>query len=777
MEWKMNPNAVNQFAKGTEIYTAGEPVFSVALVLKGRVLLHSEGAKITLNSGTFLGVNDLYAGRFQSTYTANDDVLLYVYAVNRIEELEPILSLNNDYHGYMVATYNKIIYELDQVYQGLIKHGASLFRFLVTNYKEYLDTATRRGYKVKKEERLNSLRMPQSDLELLEDRIHYYIECRNLPLEVVKAFYSYGNAITIYQVEEQVNIVNQQIEALKELSGDFITMAECLVDDSEDCLFKLIAGLALEIDNASGSSKEIMDTMDRIIEEVNKAEIFANRMLGRKLVVNRARMEEVYHLLLTGNKGKDISTETYLKYSKEDSAHALAELKDSFHTLLTYAKISDEKADSMKGILLDFINLKDKFAVDDIARALRRKLADYHYELYREVFLKAYQDKTPPRLVDMFLKYGYADERLLSKEQLLSLYFIKDEVLMSPCKVYNIKEWLTLIYEGKKEPSKNEFDLEYQGMITGLKKQAKLTEKQAQEWLVSPERKLDYEIQNMFRYNNRTTNGQISSFVPILHKDLLSNQVDKLVVSSRTVNDAIGELTRIDYSVFDREVLYSDKSKNIVKEYIIKRVYPDIILMPTVGSNGVMWQEIAGKKRDSAGRFLLPIFTEGNLSALLVKVLGRFRWELCRSIEGAVWNDIKHKSLTSEYSDYLQFYRKNKELSEERKDKIKLQIQKGRNSSREIFVIDYEQWINYEAMGAIKLNKLVRELMATYCPFSKEIREQIKLQPLFEDAMARYNREKLKKIRETEARYRLLLKDQIDLTPELTETLLYYKDL
>ena len=111
------------------------------------------------------------------------------------------------------------------------------------------------------------------------------------------------------------------------------------------------------------------------------------------------------------------------------------------------------------------------------------------------------------------------------------------------------------------------------------------------------------------------------------------------------------------------------------------------------------------------------------------KVCGQFRWELCRTIEGTAWNNITYKSLTSEYSDYLQFYRKNRDLSEEKKDKIKLQIQKGRNNSREIFVIDYEAWINYESKGAIKLNKVVREILATYCPFSKSMQEQISKQP------------------------------------------------
>ena len=135
---------------------------------------------------------------------------------------------------------------------------------------------------------------------------------------------------------------------------------------------------------------------------------------------------------------------------------------------------------------------------------------------------------------------------------------------------------------------------------------------------------------------------------------------------------------------------------------------------------------------------------------------------MCRTIEGIAWNDIKNKSLTSEYSDYLQFYRKNRELSEEMKGKIKLQIQKGRNNSREIFVIDYKTWIDYESKGAIKLNKIVREIMATYVPFSKTIREQLAGQPIFDDAYARYNRDLIKRIKEIEARHRWLNKDKIN---------------
>ncbi len=774
MESRMNPNAVNQFLKGTEIYLEGEPVTSVAMIVKGRVLMKNEGAKVIMSSGAFIGINDLYEGKYQSSYTAYDDLMIYVFSVNGSEDLETILSFNKDYHGFMVASFYKMIYELDQVYKNLMKNGMEIYQYLRETYQNCLSSADQRGLKIIQSDRIDSLKPMDDDMNILNDRIGYYSECRNLPMDAVKLFYSYGNAITTYQIEDQVNIVNQQIEILKQLSEEFCTIANCLVDNSDSCLFRIIIQLSSQTDNISGM--DLMDIMDNIIEMVNQAEMFADRMLGRAFKVNRSEMEEGYHMLLTGNAGKAKDVQPQSNQMKEDTQKALSELKDAFDKILDYAEIDSEQAPKMRSVMDDFVNIRDKHSSDDAARAIRRKLTENHYIIYEKVFMRAYKEGNPPRVIDLFLKYGFADDRLLTNEQMLSLYFLKEEYPdQEACNVYDIKTWLSLIYEGKKEPSKNEFDQEYPEMVASLKKQGRLNEQEVKQWLTDPDKKLEYEIQNMFRYNNRTTNGQITSFVPVLYQDQCTGYIEKMQVTANRINEAVAKIMKIDYSVFDREVIFSNK--DIVKEYIIKRIYPDVILMPNAGSNGIMWQEISGKRRDSAGRFILPILTDADLNTLFTRIFGRFRWELCRTIEGTSWNDITVKSLTAEYSDYLQFYRKNKDLSEEKKDKIKQQIQKGRNNSREIFVIDYEQWVNYEAAGAVKLNKIVREIMATYCPFSKELREKFKLQPVFAEATIRYNREKLKKIREVEGRFRVLQKDKIEITPELTATLEYHRDL
>ncbi len=778
MDIKLNPNAVNQFLKGTVIFKEEEPVYYIAMVIKGRVLISNQGSRMVVGSGAFLGINDLYTGRFQSTYTAVDDLMLYAFPMERREAMETVLAVNKDYHGFMVASFYKMINELEQIYQGILRNGAELYQFLDSTYQKYQEQSNRLGIKAKESERLSALVPLESDLELIRDRINYYVECNKLPLDAVKLFYSYGNTVTLYQVEDQVSIVNQQLEHLKKLSQEYLTMAQCLVEDKNNSLFQQFAELAIEGSSYVGSSDDLLDIMDSIIEEVNKAERFTERMLGKVLIVNRKKMEEIYHLLLTGDKSQDISAETLLKHSIDDTNNALKEMEDTFQSILNYAEIAGEQAQEMKKAMLDFVHLKDKTSSEDSARHIRRRLADNHYQIYNKVFIRANKEKKVPRLIDMFLKYGYADERLLTKEQLLALYFLpEEEKQQGPCRVYDIKEWLTAIYEGKKEPSKNEFDLEYTEMVNGLKKQGKLSEKEARQWLEDPIKKVEYEIQNMFRYNNRTTSGQITTFVPVLHKDSWMNTIERSLLTGAAVNEAIDDILQIDYSVFDREVIYTNKEKNIQKEYVIKRVFPDIILLPNVGSNGIMWQEITGKRRDSAGRFLLPIFSEAKLSTLLVRICGRYRWELCRTVEGALWNDITSKSLTAEYSDFLQFYKKNKELTEERKEKIKAQIQRGRSNSREIFTMDYEQWITFESKGAMKLHKPVRDILATYCPFSKEVREKLQRQPIFEEAMQRYYREKQKKVRELEGRYRLLQKDNIELTQELVDTLSYYKDM
>ena len=337
-----------------------------------------------------------------------------------------------------------------------------------------------------------------------------------------------------------------------------------------------------------------------------------------------------------------------------------------------------------------------------------------------------------------------------------------------------MKEWLTEIYEGRKEPSKNEFDMDYFDNLRDMRKTGRISVDEELSLSRDTAAKFDYEIQNMFKTNHRLIFGQVSVFVPFLYTEGCTGSFKRCILSKDKINISVNKLLHIDYSAFYRESLYSGELEKFRKEYIMEEVFPDFIVFPTFGSNGIMWQELSGRKRNTKGRFLLPAFMDTDIDSAMIKLFGRFRWELCRTMQGASWNNIQLKSLTSEYSDFVQFYRKNRELSDDKKEKLKMQIKKCRNNTREVFVIDYENWIKHEANGGLCLSKPVREILATYCPFTKELREKVGEQPLYQEAMTRFMRERGKKLKEYDLRFRVWQKDKLEIPKEISDTRDFY---
>jgi hypothetical protein len=284
-------------------------------------------------------------------------------------------------------------------------------------------------------------------------------------------------------------------------------------------------------------------------------------------------------------------------------------------------------------------------------------------------------------------------------------------------------------------------------------------------------------MDHMFKTNQKLCHGQISVYFPILHSEMITRDIAKSLVTPELIADSVKKLLEVDFSAFHREVSFNNFEKGIDKEYIMKSVMPDFILMPTFGTRAIMWQEITGRNRNTPGRFLIPIFTGENMDELITRLIGNYRWELCKTIEGVGWSDITQKSLTSEYADYIQFYKKNRDLSDEAKEKIRVQIQKYRNKLRDIFTSDYETWINYESKGNIRLNKIARGVLFKYCPFPKATREFLEKQPMYTDIAVQFKNMRAKAAREIENRYNKYLKAGVVLEPEYEQNLIFYKEL
>ncbi|MEG1458976.1 MAG: hypothetical protein RSA52_00935 [Acetivibrio sp.] len=769
MGLNLNMNAMNQVVKGVVIYEEKEPVDSICLILKGRVSVQRKGMCTLLGSGNFLGITDIYSGNHSVSYLAYDNTVVYPFPIKESHDIAGILGANKEYGGLMVASLSRYIRDLYVILMALLTESDQLYVFLKNYYELYQLEAIKEKITINAIRGIEELGEYEKSTVLDIHKADYYKECANIPIDIQKAFYQ-TETVCLYHIEEQTELARQLILECSEITAYLYTGLKYLFSEGEDCLFKRTAKLIMEMNRKEmKQNRELTDAVDRMVEKINDIDMLFEKKAGQQLDINRDELENLYYIILSG----EVPAEEIGSSVREK----IVSLENTLETILLTSVLPNEKQEEFKELMNTYREMKDKTAVDDVSRRLRKNISKLYYEIYREVFLKTYNEETPSLSIDLFLKYGLLDETLLREEQIEELVSLEEKTENNGmCKVYNMKQWLTLIYTGKKLPSKSEFDLDYEEYIRSLRKTNEITEEEGKRRLLDMDARLNYEIHNMFEYNNRLVSGQISTFLPFLQEDNFIGGIQKARVSGKLINEAMNQLKAIDYSVFMREVMYENAELDIKREYVVKEVCPDIILFPVAGENAIMWQEISGRRRDTKGRFLLPSFTSKKIEDILVKVLGRYHWEICRTIQGAMWNNIKYKSLTSEYMDYIQFYRKNRDLSEERKEKLKGQIQKSRNNSREVFTMDYEAWIKNESQGAIRLNKVVREIMAVYCPFAVDIRENIKNQPIFSEAMVRFNIEKAAKVRILELRIHAIEKEGKEVPKEILETFQYYKE-
>ncbi|MCR5097970.1 MAG: hypothetical protein K6B14_03390 [Lachnospiraceae bacterium] len=405
---------------------------------------------------------------------------------------------------------------------------------------------------------------------------------------------------------------------------------------------------------------------------------------------------------------------------------AVPEMKNVLNVILNYSGADDVIKTNMRNAIEDYVALKDRSSTDEDARRVRRKLVDPFFKIYEECLFKSFiSPGRPPIEVGLFLRFCYMDERLVTKEDFDQLYRIYVNYIPDPYgRVVTIEEWLRKIYDGKVMPSKNEFDLDYPSYLKEAVRQGDMTESHAERMLSDFDERTRFEIRNLFTGGNRMTFGRISVYVPIFDSVNQMMPLDKCYVSAERVDEALAAIREYDHRIFFREEIcrFDDDATPVT---VHKEFLPYVLLMPNIGSRTVLWQEIEGKKRTTPGRMLVPIFCLEDFQLSIARLCGEFRWEMCKTDQGVHWNDLSDPSLTAEYSDYLQYYRKNSSLSPEHREKIKKALQKAGNNYRRVFVADYVLYIMYEAKGVMRLNKVARDIIYRYCPLALDHSEGI----------------------------------------------------
>lgn len=728
MAFDLNMNVTNSVAKGTVIYEKGDPIQSVALILKGRVVIQTEGVRMTLNSGNFLGMCDMEGKTHSFTYTALDDTVLYALPITNWEQACHLLDEKEQYRGLLITSLNFFILELYKNFGILSQEAENIAVFVQDMYSSYIMRAEEAGLVPEPLASVERLNEQKPDEFALPSKMEYHIQCSRIPVEIQKNFFGSNAYVAKQQYADQCQVIPVLIEGSRYFAEWINRVFRALIMDEKN-LYAAVGKMALNVRQAGQDGKELSALLDRLLEKINATEKLLTDTAGVATNLNRSRMEQIYYALLSDDTGNIAA------YERAD----VDMLNGSLMQILDYAPVYAPVKAEFSEAVEDFLRLTDKYTRTADATKVRKSISAKFFEIYEAVAKKSFADANPPLAVKLFLRFGYVSEELLTADELrmlLSLPETDNDNL--DCKVYTMAEWLREIYEGRKNPSKDEFDTDYEEYLRKQVSEKKMEKKDVGAAFRDPDARLHYEVDKLMRYADRVISGSISTFAPILCSEGIFSRMENSVVTGAMINTAVRKIEKVDYSIFYRERFTAYEEVEIPHFTNVERYTPDFILFPVYGRNSVMWQDIEGRRKDTHGRILLPALLEQNLEGEIGRMLAHFRWEKCRTDMGANWNNYRYPSLTSEYTDYLQFYKKNNELSPERKEKLKTQLQSCNNRHRDVFAKDYLDWVLREAAGAMKLNRVAREILYTYCPFASEFAKPLLLQNSYQEAAKRY---------------------------------------
>jgi len=725
---------LDTYTKNQTIIEAGEPFTSFALIAEGSVSAAFDSAEackpFVLKKGDVIGIFEFGFKEYSFNYTALEDVKLIPYPLPNLASLPQLLNAKKELCGYLVVSMINNISKVLSYHRQLMEQQAKLYQYIMTASENYSKLCM--VYK-----------LPLKNLPG-KDKLEVFSSQQDPPDFWLDSYYqSLKGAVTGSNplLSDPAMVLGLLVHSAREVHTALYSCAEIheyleeishiLLNDNYLDLFDLYTDLVFR---AKSAKKETPILEDRINKMV--AIIQTHPAVNKELAVTRI---SEYQKNLSRDHSYEMVSEESVSQIKEKLAHSL-------DIILEYADSTHAACAEFKKYIEEYKELSDKNSQDREAEQIRKQLTRLFNIIYTETFQIALHDPTPPVVIKMFLNFGYVDLELAGADNAAYLYSIANSYQGNPSEgIYTFYEWICAIFRGEKQPSRNELSQDYVAYIHTLRAQNKIDAATAQSMMDDTLGKVMYELENMFPVVNKVTQGHFKTFCPVFIEGNVVKNLDVALLTPYRLNEALDKILAIDFSAFYRSFLYTDEKVGW-RENIDLDKRPDFILMPNVGYSGICWQEIEGMQRSTPGRMMLSAFHMENLEHTLVKMIGDFRWELCRRVQGMRWNDVTEHSLTSDYYDYVMFYAKNRDLSQDAKEKVKQSLARARNSYKNMFIMDYTNWILAESKGTVKLNKVARQIFCTYCPFTSDVCNRLVTNGAFTESIQQYNLKKKQRL-------------------------------
>ena len=702
--------ALLKFEKGTELHTQGKDVADFIEIVTGGTVEISDGIySVVAKTGAILGLAEKAGSSCRFTYKALEDVQVMQYPYRSESDIAGIIGANSKSAPVLAAECVRLACETIVARSNKFAEAMGAHEKVLTDYAAYPDLCSSCGEFPKSFDYIKNLKTPELMENIAEWEI-YYLQALMQNAELMRK--------NVYSLSPEI------------ATGTVMFTARFYGAVSAAC--------------------EALQTYEkRLKEDTAPFTSEYQRMHAKSVERERAKADG-------------------------DEAGGV-EIKDALETILRYADAPADVTESFKKAIYEFRDNPKRYDSSDDARMFRRSLGKQYFEIYNAAFLKTRESyEVVPTEVKMMLQFGFIDEVLAGPDNTSMLYSLSRNYEPDPDgRVLTAYEWLNLVYDRKVEPSRNEFDQDYPTYLREMKSTGEITQQVMDQLLDDSRNRFLFEAKNLFALGCRATFGNAASFVPFFDELNLIRPMSKAFLTASAINETLNRFRSIDFGLFSRHKMYSNPRIGVNQMFINDIITPYFILMPVTGSRGSLWQEIEGKNRSTPARMLLPAFFIDNIDTCILKLCGDFRWEMCKTEQGVHWNDVTDPSLTAYYCDYLQFFKKNHSLSEDTREKIRMQLKKFSNNYKNFFIADYITYINYEAEGSPRLNKVAREILFTFCPFPEELRQKMEDNPQYRDLIKKYETQCANKKRPITGLINRLQMEGTEVPPEIRRELAF----
>ena len=615
----------------------------------------------------------------------------------------------------------------------------------------------------------------------------FFQKILNLPTSIQSTIYKIDSSLLESLSQQLIHILDQNIKELYILQDKINSKLNVLVGEKHGYTEKLYTMASKQklpgTKTSPEETKEFvhffcqnLQALLKSYQDLHKTP-YANvqASVGKLLNVfpqSQEKLEVPVRSAPTSSESKNASPPTTAGL---DPSAIRRQLQGSANQIMSLLQIPSEEKTAILSKLTEWKKLSSPLSVGQENRQLREDLAKSYWGIWEKGYLHYCQKKGDvASSIRSMLDFGFLDEELLDDEHLVSLWSHVHQTKSSQYPIFTATEWADKIYTKEEIPSVDDFARSY---MRELNKKFSGKSNAEQEALIQKidtgENRLKHEIKNFFNLTSQTTSGTPNACSPILNRYQLTALLGNAMLTKEKIAKEIDEILSIDYSAFHREVILTDADKDIFKEFIQEKVLPYFILVPSAGTKATVWQEVSNHSKSSPGRIACPAFATAPLKDLLIEAIAIFRWEIVKKVMGASWNNVSCPSITSEYTDYVQFYKKSRDLSTDVKAKLNVEFKKFR-SDRDRFANDYSRWLKYESQGVPRMNKIVRGVFYRHVPFAKDTRNTLLDRPTFAEFHQRFQNIRTKKIKALENHYR---KYGENIPEKLKANLEFYKEL